>query len=128
MRISDWSSDVCSSDLAAGWGCLQESGCGRECPRSPADQCERLFIGESALRVWREFRGLEITDLRRDTGIAVERLDQIEAGKSRKMSEVEERALARSLVIGRASLRPMIRSEAPTSELQSLQRLSYDVV
>src|SRR3546814_14304152 len=68
----------------------------------------RSFIGESALRVWREFRGLEITDLRRDTGIAVERLDQIEAGKSRKMSEVEERALARSLEIGRASLRPMI--------------------
>src|SRR3546814_11049586 len=90
MRISDWSSDVCSSDL-----------------------CERLFIGESALRVWREFRGLEITDLRRDTGIAVERLDQIEAGKSRKMSEVEERALARSLEIGRASLRPMIFAGCP---------------
>src|SRR3546814_17498794 len=108
MRISDWSSDVCSSDLAAGWGCLQESGCGRECPRSPADQCERLFIGESALRVWREFRGLEITDLRRGNGIAVERLDHIEEGKRRKMSGVEERAVASAREIGSASLSPMI--------------------
>src|SRR3546814_9516575 len=27
MRISDWSSDVCSSDLPAGWSCPQSPPC-----------------------------------------------------------------------------------------------------
>jgi hypothetical protein len=48
--------------------------------RLPPDQCERIFAGEAPLKVWREFRGLEVTDVRRETGIRVERLEKLERG------------------------------------------------
>src|SRR3546814_2324568 len=41
MRISDWSSDVCSSDLAGG------NGAGK----SSALECVRMALGENPLRV-----------------------------------------------------------------------------
>lgn len=41
----------------------------------PDDQCQRIQAGERPLKVWREFRGLEITDLRRATHINVGRLE-----------------------------------------------------
>src|SRR3546814_18700739 len=69
MRISDWSSDVCSSDLApdaeasppAHRGHWHErlfhvrgfEGVDPMTDRLPADQCERLFEGETPLKVWR---------------------------------------------------------------------------
>jgi transcriptional regulator with XRE-family HTH domain len=48
--------------------------------RLPSDDCERIFTGEAQLKVWREFRGLAVTDLRRDTKISVERLEKLERG------------------------------------------------
>jgi transcriptional regulator with XRE-family HTH domain len=48
--------------------------------RLPPDQCERLFAGEAPLKVWREFRGQAVTDVRRDTKISVARLEQLERG------------------------------------------------
>ncbi len=73
----------------------------------PHDQSERIHAGERPLKVWREHRGLEVTDLRRATHISVGRLEQLEAGKGKKMDEEEERLLARALDIDRACLRPM---------------------
>jgi transcriptional regulator with XRE-family HTH domain len=48
--------------------------------RLPPDQCERIFAGEAPLKVWREFRGLAVTDVRKDTKISVARLEQLERG------------------------------------------------
>src|SRR3546814_14068861 len=51
MRISDWSSDVCSSDLAAGWALAIEKGCPslelRGGPVSGADWTEKTgtYVG-----------------------------------------------------------------------------------
>ncbi len=73
----------------------------------PHDQSDRIHAGERLLKVWREHRGLEVTDLRRATRISVGRLEQLETGKGKKMDEEEERLLARVLEIDRACLRPM---------------------
>jgi transcriptional regulator with XRE-family HTH domain len=71
----------------------------------PPDQCERLFSGVSPVLVWREFRGLAQTDLRRETGIRVEVLDKLERGV-RKPTAAEARKLARALGVDRRDLEP----------------------
>jgi DNA-binding Xre family transcriptional regulator len=48
--------------------------------RLPADECERIFAGEAPLKVWRELRGIAVTDLRRDTKISLKRLEKLERG------------------------------------------------
>lgn len=64
----------------------------------PPDQCERIFAGESPLKVWREFRGLAVTDLRRDTSIPVARLEKLERGIVQP-TRAEALKLARALDI-----------------------------
>src|SRR3546814_10406656 len=97
MRISDWSSDVCSSDLQQ-WpprwrGSLQDDWCRRRCGgrRSPSAACRR-----SAGRAWQHSRAGARCTLRwrRDPP-------------------------------SRCS--PSSRSEEHTSELQSLMRRAYAV-
>src|SRR3546814_11050188 len=59
MRISDWSSDVCSSDLA--WGCWRRATAARDAralirrfaPPSPATQEKGCFSGVRRLRAGR---------------------------------------------------------------------------
>src|SRR3546814_2013445 len=103
MRISDWSSDVCSSDL----------------DRRLAEQAEQAHeIGEGAAaadiitdhHLSMFARGLGI-DLRRLFG----RTRQVAIGEF-----MEERAAHRAR-------RAVLRSEEHTSELQSLMRISYVV-
>src|SRR3546814_1859562 len=109
MRISDWSSDVCSSDLicgyracAAEWWCL----CAEFSPRRPGarrwnnpgllnekDQTMKSFLKTIAI-------------LKRD---------------ERGITAVEYAVLA--AMVGAA----IIRSEEHTSELPSLMRISYAV-
>jgi hypothetical protein len=50
--------------------------------RLPAGDCERIFAGEAPLKVWREFRGLEQSELRAEGGIRVDIIDRI-AGHER---------------------------------------------
>jgi transcriptional regulator with XRE-family HTH domain len=64
--------------------------------RLPPDQCERIFAGEAPLKVWREFRGLEQTDLRRATAIRVDAIEKIERGL-RKPTRAEAVKLARAM-------------------------------
>jgi transcriptional regulator with XRE-family HTH domain len=73
----------------------------------PHDLSDRIHAGERPLKVWREHRGLEVTDLRRATRISVGRLEQLETGKGKNRDEEEERLLARALDLPRACLRPM---------------------
>jgi transcriptional regulator with XRE-family HTH domain len=64
--------------------------------RLPPDQCERIVAGESPLKVWREFRGMAQTDLRRATAIRVDVIDKIERGV-KKPTRAESLKFARAL-------------------------------
>ena len=73
--------------------------------RLPPDQCDRIFAGEAPLKVWREFRGLAVTDLRRETGLSVERLEKLERGLV-KPTRAEILKLARALEVAAHNLDP----------------------
>src|SRR3546814_6648984 len=98
MRISDWSSDVCSSDLSAG-------------TRKPLPilmECLRVFD------LARESRALARGSLFQLAGFSLARSLSLSSSSEANMS---------SALSNRA--RP--RSEEHTSELQSLMRISYAV-
>src|SRR3546814_8430159 len=99
MRISDWSSDVCSSDLGP--------------YAAHADFGDPGFMGTYALNVLDERNWVVVGDRREYRSPPAEaehlaRLDEYHSGR-RRSSEVESR------------------SEEHTSELQSLMRISYAV-
>ena len=71
----------------------------------PPDQCQRIFAGEAPLKVWREFKGLEQTDLRRATAIRVDAINMIERGL-RKPTRAEAVKLARAMDIPAHNLEP----------------------
>src|SRR3546814_1909550 len=103
MRISDWSSDVCSSDIAAPHIGGVET----------AHQIGGAFAGGEALV---EVLGVEEV-IDENEGVA-----RIGARvETDRRSRPIDRAFALDLVIERA------RSEEHTSELQSLMRISYAV-
>src|SRR3546814_8872028 len=117
MRISDWSSDVCSSDLAAHL-------------RIPEllrrHDCQRVFIAIDAALLDSDFYGRIHTTLK-DAGIAVSQYSDIEPDPSadtvaRAYGVCQAHEATMQLAIGGGS-----RSEEHTSELQSLMRISYAV-
>src|SRR3546814_1716383 len=99
MRISDWSSDVCSSDLSAGtrlWG----------------NSCRDWYQDAHGDRASQRNDGWQKSCRR-----------SFDAEKPRLGCVTEEKRTARTRVYrGRKS-----RSEEHTSELQSLMRISYAV-
>src|SRR3546814_3255575 len=99
MRISDWSSDVCSSDLL-----VQIGGVETHHAR------ERLAVGEAAV------------GLHQRVGVARGHLDMI--AEDVVVADLE-RGDARPCAIIRLEARD--RSEEHTSEIQSLMRNSYAV-
>src|SRR3546814_8982538 len=103
MRISDWSSDVCSSDLAA----------------------ERSFLRPDAARGSRELAPLQqlllqLPARRRPSAGAIALGAQGERPDRQHDHHVHERPW-------RTRRGPRDRSEEHTSELQSLMRISYAV-
>src|SRR3546814_3387564 len=103
MRISDWSSDVCSSDLSARFKCepsFPEAGAAvaRDMDLLHAVQARFQIVGRTELD-----RRLDIPELR------VARRKKAVNGFG-----LDEQA-------------PTFRSEEHTSELQSLMRISYAV-
>src|SRR3546814_2755032 len=100
MRISDWSSDVCSSDLPS------RPGHGvRCCPHTPAIPREKK--GDFAARTQAEDR--------RDDDASSQRAGDRAMGAAHRRTAPPRRT-------GRSA-----RSEEHTSELQSLMRISYAV-
>src|SRR3546814_9302913 len=117
MRISDWSSDVCSSDLSGNASCRIEHrriGIRVGCPERPALRRDRSIID-----------GFPSDDIGSFPGCTCRR------------GEVTRRGL-----LARAGIHPentqdhcragedqrgVVRSEEHTSELQSLMRISYAV-
>src|SRR3546814_1994036 len=117
MRISDWSSDVCSSDLAAAG---VASACGRLCQ---IDQCR-----QQASTIFEQ--------LASEQYIEIDCVQRIEAGLKTKrlFGQAQKRHSCRcgpAIFVEEPSdeslkgIEP--RSEEHTSELQSLMRISYAV-
>src|SRR3546814_2899716 len=104
MRISDWSSDVCSSDLHHS--------------EQVADQRDRTG-DEGRDRPYRLFA--------RDTGEVAERTAELaEPLHSRLPVRPDRRRRDRQRRVG-VGMIEQLRSEEHTSELQSLMRISYAV-
>src|SRR3546814_6480146 len=109
MRISDWSSDVCSSDLKPAIGLAPASGAGGVAAAGLHARMDRLSG---------RFPGL-----RHDTGAAFphRRRPDDDRHPSRRFGR-DARCRNRN-----AAARNAGRSEEHTSELQSLMRISYAV-
>src|SRR3546814_10419608 len=104
MRISDWSSDVCSSDL---W--RRCSGSDRSRPWSP--RLPRCSASPASLRSRRSAPDRPLQCLQEVRAILL----------------AESGAAARHLAHGPQVAHQLARSEEQTSELQSLMRISYAV-
>src|SRR3546814_7672826 len=115
MRISDWSSDVCSSDLLRGVDLVG------------AEQIDRLDLarlraGEDAGDVLAAiFRGHEAEVERTDAGgSGMQHAEAVPA--------VLDQAAGIGNLLGQRQHSGAVRSEEHTSELQSLMRISYAVL
>src|SRR3546814_5517177 len=112
MRISDWSSDVCSSDLNV-------------------EQGLSVDLGEGRLRgAERQFLGVELRDRDRQVGILDHRafvLERDPAHREAVADAVEAAARQADLGMFVGDVADRVRSEEHTSELQSLMRISYAV-
>src|SRR3546814_2127111 len=134
MRISDWSSDGCSSDLqvvAAHAWLAGDAGRGDDHVRAGD---VGIFVGSGDLRV-KAFDRAALAKVQRlalrDAFDDVEQDDVAQFLDRRQMSErpadvacADERDL---LASHKTSLSYQLRSEEHTSELQSLMRISYAV-
>src|SRR3546814_5437968 len=127
MRISDWSSDVCSSDLNAGEHILM--------PRSPARIAvhflDQLSNGEAA--VAHDMGGTALRD--RDQLAADHQQAVVLAGKllfdddapAMPQGAIEGSTEGDLIADAGGDAPAVVRSEEHTSELQSLMRISYAV-
>src|SRR3546814_2639071 len=114
MRISDWSSDVCSSDLGPRWPSAPSAPAASAKPAKPPPP-------RASSTPFRPSRSIE--PLRRAAAghRRARQREQAPSPKSidRQAAEAESRRLM--------TLRRRPRSEEHTSELQSLMRISYAV-
>src|SRR3546814_4150290 len=136
MRISDWSSDVCSSDL--------DSGAVRHATEHHADLLAELVdedadgvglveVGSELAQGLRHEAGLEadvaVAHVALDLGAGgegghgVDHHDVDGAGAHEHVGDLE----GLPTPVGLGDQQPVDRSEEPTSELQPLMRLSYAV-
>src|SRR3546814_1090227 len=106
MRISDWSSDVCSSDLAATLPCAAVTAWNALFGMKP------IMAGQTVLTLG-------------TGGVSIFALQLAHAAGARVIAtSSSDEKLARARALGAAET---IRSEEHTSELQSLMRISYAV-
>src|SRR3546814_7525031 len=112
MRISDWSSDVCSSDLSA----AQSTASVSALSKAVAEQRERVIEA-------RNNRG-EIALLQGDVDNLKRTYEQIVS--RRAQLGIMGEGIQTNVAILSAATAPD-RSEEHTSELQSLMRISYAV-
>src|SRR3546814_951754 len=121
MRISDWSSDVCSSDLQHGEaGRLALLAVGMLLLLRQQGAIQRLDLGQRRRRRQPAVRVIAVEPAlrviaRRDMGE-----DPVEIAVLRHVLHIGE-----NLVAGGDGLPQHLRSEEHTSELQSLMRISY---
>src|SRR3546814_5089125 len=123
MRISDWSSDVCSSDLFLG---KTDAARALDAPRHHRlDDRPHVFFGDRAL-VLLEARMAAAIGHRLILQIALAALIADRAIERMVDQQEFHHAFARGLDHRRGG-EDFLRSEEHTSELQSLMRISYSV-
>src|SRR3546814_7099605 len=134
MRISDWSSDVCSSDLIALAPAAEAQGMGRHvlgdrrtgagrCAITEMQRCNQRTVGadENVLAHHRpEFVGAIVVA---SDGTGTDVSPRADLG----VTEVAEMPGLGAITAGRVLQLDEVRSEEHTSELQSLMRSSYAV-
>src|SRR3546814_5868395 len=134
MRISDWSSDVCSSDLAACQRCRsEEAACQRQQARRqhiPPAALTHIAETDKGEQASPRAGAIETADARR-LGHAERRLP-LERAKHFQPAGQRLHDIGIGGIAGRAhriDLSPLLdyRSEEHTSEPQSLMRISYAV-
>src|SRR3546814_8228668 len=109
MRISDWSSDVCSSDLGGHAG---------------RPETKEWLVTDNSGLILQQMSQV-VRDRQCVTSCGQHCLKIIFAGMVRRRTKSAERALIGLRPIGKAG--EFWRSEEHTSELQSLMRISYAV-
>src|SRR3546814_7822316 len=126
MRISDWSSDVCSSDLGAQIGTLLDP----DRPDGAALETGgvRAFGEQDTLRAHRHGDALPLAD-----GVRRDRRQRRQSGNRHAHPAVGRfqclalEEIAGADEVGDDRVERPFRSEEHTSELQSLMRISYAV-
>src|SRR3546814_1367825 len=113
MRISDWSSDVCSSDLSAATANMADPRNAKIAPQ-PRQNSVRYFT-DWALAQLDEYVG--------DTSQPLNVTTTLDLGMQKAADEAIDRFTPR----GAQGALVAMRSEEHTSELQSLMRISYAV-
>src|SRR3546814_8917706 len=109
MRISDWSSDVCSSDLLR----IVRAGVAREIPARLHESVEGIGLAR-----------------RRTAALRADAFAPFRIGLDRRLHTRERNVFRqhhRQLVFRHRHRVTLVRSEEHTSELQSLMRTSYAV-
>src|SRR3546814_4335016 len=117
MRISDWSSDVCSSDLAPAIreSCQHRSARGNDGAGNPERLCRKSDRrADHRRRHWRSYHGLR-RGIEEDLAFAEGLCSRTNAVACHQRRQAG------------AAFDPGNRSEEHTSELQSLMRISYAV-
>src|SRR3546814_3985095 len=126
MRISDWSLDVCSSDLIS--TPRRSSICRRCASNGPARLARRSLSAGSRVKShwWGLGMGASVARGRvgANRGAGADAADS-PARSSRRQQRAPEQPFARARIPIARVVR--IRSEEHTSELQSLMRISYAV-
>src|SRR3546814_9907340 len=118
MRISDWSSDVCSSDLLRTFQYLNTLHVQTDPDAWQRGEAERRLVDINANRRRCRQSGIEIADATQREHRGAECRPRI--GQTRD-------GLGQILDAADTLLDELIRSEQHTSELQSLMRISYTV-
>src|SRR3546814_5782129 len=124
MRISDWSSDVCSSDLPGGQRAFHQRAGGID---DVGAENGKARLGDTLAGHRRAEVELVVSEHHDVEFRLVEQVDHvgalIEAGQQRGRDGVA--AVGEDGMLGGRAL--AVRSEEHTSELQSLMRISYAV-
>src|SRR3546814_6209636 len=128
MRISDWSSDVCSSDLLDSLGALTrgQRQTGGQNLFDPADNLESDYAREALTQWYHLLHGNKLSSVNMESFQAMTGLKlRDEDGTLLEKLPPIQRWLNRILALRIATQNA--RSEEHTSELQSLMRISYAV-
>src|SRR3546814_1301819 len=130
MRISDWSSDVCSSDLQAGTGHLAHHLVGEALGERAVEHARQPVLG--VLRGTPDQQPRRLDPHRHLGQLHLYRLELDQRlAEGLALLHVAERLVERRLrdgqAHGRVTAALQVRSEEHTSELQSLMRISYAV-
>src|SRR3546814_9060678 len=123
MRISDWCSDVCSSDLHAAAAGLDDH-VGH--PRIPAIVAVGAALGKVRV-AGRKAQFHPVGDDRDAVERRTERVDEADGRDLEAGAGVRDIIIRVESVAGLALAREHPRSEEHTSELQTLMRISYAV-